>query len=153
MNIVDEPAIEVIDRFDGTDYRFLSNFYEKPFMWKGRVSLTSEHAYQAEKACEPGDFNRIMTCATPGQAKRLGQKIKMRSDWDGVKLDTMADILNAKFSNPELIEMLKATDGVELVEGNTWHDNYWGNCSCPKCKNIPGHNFLGRLLMIIREKL
>jgi predicted NAD-dependent protein-ADP-ribosyltransferase YbiA (DUF1768 family) len=45
------------------------------------------------------------------------------------------------------------TGDEELVEGTTWHDNIWGNCSCPKCKNIPGQNRLGKLLMQIREEI
>lgn len=38
----------------------------------------------------------------------------------------------------------------EIVEGNYWHDNYWGNCTCDKCKNIEGQNKLGKILMKIR---
>ena len=43
----------------------------------------------------------------------------------------MADILTAKFTyNPELADKLVATTGRLLVEGNTWHDQTWGNCTC-----------------------
>ena len=39
----------------------------------------------------------------------------------------------------------------ELIEGNTWSDNFWGDCHCPKCRGIKGENNLGKLLMKIRE--
>ena len=40
-----------------------------------------------------------------------------------------------------------------LIEGNTWHDNYWGDCSCNRCKSKSGENMLGILLMELRDKL
>ena len=48
---------------------------------------------------------------------------------------------------------LLSTSNATLVEGNWWHDNFWGDCYCPKCKGIPGANTLGRLLMELRSKL
>ena len=61
--------------------------------------------------------------------------------------------LRKKFANPELRDLLLATGDEELVEGNYWHDNEWGNCTCPRCKNIPGKNKLGKLLMQVREEI
>jgi len=52
-----------------------------------------------------------------------------------------------------LKKRLKNTEGYELIEGNFWHDCYWGNCSCEKCKNIEGQNVLGRLLMKVRTAI
>jgi predicted NAD-dependent protein-ADP-ribosyltransferase YbiA (DUF1768 family) len=61
--------------------------------------------------------------------------------------------LRLKFAIPELAEKLLATGDAELIEGTTWHDNTWGNCSCPQCENIPGENRLGKLLMQVREEI
>ena len=61
--------------------------------------------------------------------------------------------LTEKFRIPELREKLLATGNEELVEGNTWHDNIWGNCSCDCCKKIEGQNKLGKLLMQVREEI
>ena len=59
-----------------------------------------------------------------------------------------------KTENETLKERLLATGDEYLEEGTTgWHDNIWGNCSCEKCKNIPGENRLGKILMRIREEL
>jgi predicted NAD-dependent protein-ADP-ribosyltransferase YbiA (DUF1768 family) len=61
--------------------------------------------------------------------------------------------LRLKFDIEELANMLIATGDAALVEGNWWCDNTWGNCSCPKCENIPGQNRLGTLLMQVRQEL
>jgi predicted NAD-dependent protein-ADP-ribosyltransferase YbiA (DUF1768 family) len=61
----------------------------------------------------------------------------------------MYDILLCKFKG-ELKQKLVNTGEILLVEGNCWHDNFWGDCYCPKCFNRMGKNMLGRLLMKVR---
>jgi predicted NAD-dependent protein-ADP-ribosyltransferase YbiA (DUF1768 family) len=51
-----------------------------------------------------------------------------------------------------LAEKLLATGEEILVEGNTWHDNFWGRCSCRNCRG-KGVNHLGQLLMERRAAL
>jgi hypothetical protein len=65
----------------------------------------------------------------------------------------MEHALRKKFCIPELREWLVATYPIPLVEGNYWHDNYWGDCSCNKCQATPGINKLGKMLMDLRERL
>jgi hypothetical protein len=50
------------------------------------------------------------------------------------------------------MEKLLQTGKSVLVEGNDFHDNVWGNCTCPRCKDIEGENRLGRALMDLREE-
>jgi predicted NAD-dependent protein-ADP-ribosyltransferase YbiA (DUF1768 family) len=57
-----------------------------------------------------------------------------------------------KFKNPNLSEMLLSTDNLEIIEGNNWHDVWWGQCYCLKC-NGSGENHLGKILMKIRKEL
>ena len=57
-----------------------------------------------------------------------------------------------KFKDIKLVEMLLETGDLELIEGNDWHDVYYGKCSCHKC-NVSGENYLGKILMKIREEL
>lgn len=142
----------MIDNFDGR-YAFLSNFYDAPVVDKnGTRWPTAEHAYQAMKTNDPNDKRIILQSTTPGIAKRMGMRIKMRTDWDAVKEEVMRKIVTAKFEqNPHLKAMLVATGDEVLLEGNNWHDNYWGDCACPKCQRHPGKNKLGRILMHIRD--
>ena len=143
---------KVIDCFDG-DYAFLSNFYEHPIEMNGVTYKTAEHAFQAMKATTKADHDLIVNADTPGRAKRLGKKIQLRSDWEDIKYIIMQDILRVKFASPELGQMLLATGDATLIEGNDWHDNLWGNCTCPKCADKVGKNWLGNILMGVRQDL
>jgi ribA/ribD-fused uncharacterized protein len=132
-------------------FAWLSNFWECNIEVGGVTYSTVEHYYQSAKALHLPDRIRIATAETPGQAKRLGRKVPIRPGWEEIKLKVMLGGLEAKFKNPQLKDKLMATDQALLVEGNTWHDNYWGNCTCPKCVHKPGLNMLGRLIMSIRK--
>jgi predicted NAD-dependent protein-ADP-ribosyltransferase YbiA (DUF1768 family) len=71
----------------------------------------------------------------------------MRSDWNDRKLAVMRDLVGQKFDNPALAMKLIATGNELLVEGNSWHDTYWGVC------NGKGENHLGKILMEVRRML
>lgn len=79
--------------------------------------------------------------------------MQLRKNWEEVKDNVMEEIIKNKFSTPELAAKLKSTGKEELIEGNYWHDNYWGNCTCQKCATIKGKNKLGKILMKIRSEL
>ena len=53
----------------------------------------------------------------------------------------------------ELRKKLLATGDAYIVEGNHWHDNFWGNCSCSRCDRLVGQNHLGKILMLIRKRI
>lgn len=120
-------------------------------VFDGDKYSTSEHAFQAAKCLNRAEKEKIINAKTPALAKRIGQKVKLRPDWEQVKDAIMEDILKAKFSAENLRELLNRTNGFELVEGNYWHDQYWGTCTCTRHNNIPGKNMLGILLMKIRD--
>ena len=144
------------------DLEFCSNFsfsvVRLPYR-RGTAELPDvEHAYQAMKAGSLEEFLKQTgvclydyVCMTPGQAKRLGRKVRLVANWDEVKVEVMRHLLIQKFKIPELRLCLLATEG-ELVEWNHWHDNFWGVCTCNRCPG-EGENMLGRLLMEIREVL
>ena len=82
------------------------------------------------------------------EAKRLGQKIKMRSDWDEIKYQVMEQVVYAKFTqNPTLSQDLLDTGDKPLKEGNTWGDVYWGI----NLRTGEDENNLGKILMALRE--
>lgn len=128
---------------------FLSNFYPV------QISRypTAEHAFVACKTTDPNLQTRIAACRTPGEAKRLGRSFPLREDWDRIKVQAMENILFLKFRVPAMRRLLMATGNKRLVEGNYWHDNFWGECCCPRCEQRPKHNTLGNLLMIVRQTL
>lgn len=133
------PPPAVIDNFHG-DFDFLSNFYPC-------LGSSVEHLYQASKAEDQFDMQAILGAKNAGAAKKMGRKVKIRSDWEHVKLGVMEDLLRRKFAVPELKAMLLATGDAMLIEGNWWKDTFWGVC------NGVGENHLGKLLMKIREEL
>ncbi len=139
----------LINRFDGR-HEFLSNFWaQNPFDWAGDSWRTAEHAFQAAKAKEPIDYFRIRDSATPGQAKRLGRKVKLVANWEKKRLGVMLDILKAKFSpeeQPDMAARLVGTGDAHLVEGNLWGDVFWG----VDARTGTGQNQLGIALMITR---
>lgn len=143
--------MNTISSFEG-DYEFLSNFYESPIIYNGITFPTVEHFFQAMKTLEPGKVYEIAKATTPGMAKRLGRNVKLRPDWENVKVKVMRKGLELKFQNPALREKLLATGDAFLKEGNTWHDNIWGSCTCERCGDH-GQNLLGQLLMAIREEI
>lgn len=138
-----------IDNFDG-EFAFLSNFYPSPIV-DGIEFPTVEHYFQAHKTIRYNDFKKIAAAGSPGLAKRLGRSIDLRADWEEVKLPTMKNALRLKFADPTLRAKLIATGDAELIEGNLWHDNTWGDCRCARCLDIPGQNQLGKLLMEVRS--
>ena len=143
----------MINRFEG-DHEFLSNFHENVIWFNGRPWRSVEHAYQSCKTADDNQKKQIQAANTPGQAKRLGQVVALRKDWDEVKIMIMKMLVSMKFlQSPVLRDKLLATGEEHLVEGNTWHDNFWGDCSCSKCRSKEGKNFLGAVLMMVRGRL
>lgn len=134
---------------------FLSNFFDTYLIYGGIVYKSAEAAFQAAKTLDVAERERI-ALMTPSQAKKAGRSLRLRPDWEEVKDKVMYDVCREKFKMGgilQLEEKLLATGDEELIEGNTWHDNYWGNCICNRCKNIPGRNQLGKTLMKLREEI
>lgn len=144
---------DAIEEFEG-EYAFLSNFYHAPVRYKGIDYPTNEHFFQAMKTLDVELRKKIAAASTPGEAKRLGRHVPLRPSWEAIKETVMLFGLELKFTtHQDLREKLLATGGKDLIEGNYWHDNEWGNCTCEKCKNKKGQNKLGVCLMKIRTEL
>ena len=152
----------MIQKFEGR-YGFLSNFYPCEIEHQGIVYPSVEHFYVAMKCngpqlingnqYTPVDFREMIArIAYPGMVKKIGQKMSIRKDWNEKKLDFMNWAIREKFKIEILAEMLVETGDEELVEGNVWHDNFYGKCSCIKCEN-KGNNHLGRILMKVRDEV
>lgn len=143
-----------IESFSG-QYRTLSNFAAYPTVFDGVQFPTAEHAYVAAKTLDPDLRDIVRELSSPGNAKHFGRSVQLRPDWVAVRESVMLEILRAKFTaNPDAGQILLDTGTAELIEGNRWHDNYWGRCGCKPCRrNGIGMNTLGRLLMQVRGEL
>jgi len=136
----------MIDSFSG-EYRFLSNFAISPIVFGNFTLQTVEHGYQGMKTKDLEVRKTIFMAATAGEAKRLGQAVDLRDDWEQIKVPVMKYFLDLKFSKPDLCTKLIATGDQELIEGNTWNDTFWGVCQGK------GKNMLGKLLMAKRQEI
>ena len=152
-----------IDSFSGK-YRYMSNFFpartrikvkylhpniqkkfRKDYDFEG---TTSEHCFQAAKMTNLEDFNRVISVNTPSLANNFGRLLPIRDDWDDIRLEIMYLVVMDKFKRNKVIrELLKRTKEAELIEGNTWGDQFWGVCKGE------GKNHLGKILMEVRSKL
>ena len=131
------------------DYFFLSNFYPaKVYRYP-----TLEHAFVAAKTVSRTERDYILQLRSPSEAKKYSRTLTLRPNWEQIELEVMETLLKEKFKDPGLRARLLATNDAELVEGNLWHDNFWGDCGCRKCQDIPGQNHLGKLLMQVRAEL
>lgn len=141
-----------IRSFRGAFY-FLSNFYPCAIRYDGLEYRNLEAAFQAAK-CTSLPERIPFQSMDASAAKKHGRTVSLRSNWEHVKLSILTELIRTKFvGNPELFRNLLATGDARLSEDNTWHDNFYGNCVCPRCRNIPGCNHLGHTLMRLREQL
>lgn len=136
----------MINEFRGP-YYFLSNFYEAPVTWNNITYRNNEAAFQSAKTNDIA-VRKTFAAMDPSTAKREGRRVTLRPDWEEVKYQIMYEICFAKFTqNKELRERLLATRDEYLEEGNTWGDRIWGTV------NGQGNNWLGKILMQVREEL
>lgn len=141
-----EKQMIIIDRFVGK-YSFLNNFYYASIWVNGKQYKTCEHAYQAHKTLDFNSHELIRNSSTPMMAKKLGQAIQIRQDWNDIKIELMKEFIKKKFESPFLADLLIKTGSSKLVYGNTWNDKFWGVC------RGKGENWLGKILEGVREEL
>lgn len=127
---------------------YMGNFYRHRFFIYNRWWDCVEAPYQAMKTFDKIEQDSIQKAKSSMEARLLGQKITMRSDWDEVKNNVMKECLMAKFlQHKHLRDQLIATGNEELVEDSPI-DAYWG-CGSDGL----GKNMLGKLLMEVRKEL
>lgn len=154
--------MDQITAFKG-EYQFLSNFayspFHAPFYLRSSAQYyfkTVEHYFQASKAYNFDDANKIRLASSARTAKTLGRSVELIDNWDAHRNPCMLQGLRYKFDqNKELADKLIATLPHPLVEGNTWNDRYWGMVQLNGA-NGPvwvGENWLGKMLMIVRTEL
>jgi len=141
--------MEMIEKFSGK-YRFLSNFYMAEVVYEGITYPSTEHAFQAAKSLSLTERRFIHKLKKASEAKKAGKKVKLRPNWEAIKIQVMEDIVRDKFTRHDhLHKALLRTGDEELQEGNTWGDPFWG----VTLKTKYGQNHLGKVLMRVRDEL
>lgn len=142
----------VIDRFQG-DYRWLSNFEPVDVVFEAEIYPSVEHAYVAAKTVDRNLRKTIAVLSSPGAAKRAGRSLKLRPDWEMVKLVVMEDLIRQKFLHVRLRKLLMSTVGMTLIEGNTWGDQFWGmTWQDGAIPGWVGENHLGKIIEKVRAE-
>ena len=128
-------------------FRFLSNFHVSPCHYNDHCYMSTEHAYMAQKATNREDMVYIATSPNPIEARRRGKTIKLREDWDDIRLDVMYKANLSKYKDPIMRRRLQQTGNRYLEETNWWNDKFWGVC------NGQGQNNLGKIIMRVRYEM
>lgn len=132
------------------EYRWLSNFAPVKIILDGIEFPSVEHAYMSAKS---DDFKWKGFCAnslnTAGEVKKASKNIRLKENWEDIKLGIMEKCLEQKFNTQPYKSLLMKTQDEHIQEGNRWNDKFWGVC----LKTNKGENNLGKLIMKIREKL
>lgn len=134
----------------GSEFGEFSNFASYPVRLDGRTWPTSEHYFQAMKFTSRATQERIRKTKSPMSAARMGRdrKLPLRRGWNSMRIRVMRKVVLAKFTqHDDLTVMLLETGDADIVE-HTSNDAFWGDGG-----NGSGKNWLGRILMEVREEL
>lgn len=136
-------------------FKFLSNMLPCKLSVNGLSFNSSEAAFQSFKYSDPnkrGIFSMMDGYEAKRYWKSRGQFV--REDWNDIRFTVLKLVVRQKFiQNPVLLQKLLNTDDAFLVELNTWHDNTYGNCTCPKCSHIVGQDRFGAILREVKSEL
>jgi len=138
-----------------------SNFAPTPDLWlpygyyghaeTDQVAVqTVEHWFQACKATSRREFDRILACASAGEARRAGRQLQLRSDWEQVKFAVMLFAVQGKFALEPYRSALLITYPRPLAEDSP-SDFVWG--ARDPNGGYGGRNLLGLALMCVRAEL
>ena len=133
-------------------YAFLSNMYSCPVHYDGETFPCVETAFQYAKCADENEKEKFINnrgyFVSGFVARKLGQQVKLRDDWQYARLEVMYELLEDKFCHNEgLRQALKDTGDRWIQEDNDWGDTFWGVC------NGIGENMLGKMIMEIRQNI
>ena len=138
-----------IKEFQG-EYRWLSNFWPVEIEYKGRFFSNVENAFHSEKSNDEKFKDFCASESDPKIVKKAQREmVELREDWEEVKENIMEDLVRIKFQNLEMKEKLLNTGDMEIEEGNTWGDTFWG----VDLETGEGKNRMGKIIMKIRDEV
>lgn len=132
------------------EFRWLSNFAPVKIVLDGVEFPSIEHAYMSAKS-DDAEWKKF--CSNPinkaGDVKKQVRNIKIKENWNDIKLDVMRKCVEQKFNQEPYRTKLLETGIQYIQEGNMWNDTFWGVC----LKTNKGENHLGKLIMDFRSTL
>jgi hypothetical protein len=158
-------SLPVFFHKERASYGFLSNFY-MPATFTDPISnivfTSSEKYYMAAKAAvaqNAKSFHDIMKNNDPSIVKKHGSSFEVPTEWDWLKVGVMEVACYLKFSqNRDIGNALLDTGDAQLVEAAP-NDSFWGiginenEARHTERSMWPGKNFLGQVLMRVRQHL
>ena len=130
------------------EYAWLSNMclFPKPIIVNNEKIKSSEHYYHSRKTLDPVLRKQILEMDNPYEVKKFCKTIKIRDDWEYVKIPVMKEASNIKYSITYFRLKLIACKE-PIIEENKHYDIFWGTC------NGKGENNLGKILTELRERI
>jgi len=161
-----ENKLEIIGFYhEYDDFGCFSNWYPAEFDYGREHYVNSEQFMMAQKVLTFRQYelaNQIMDTIDPAAQKKLGGthfKEFNSEIWESISYRTVRRAVLAKFKqNPEIMEILLGTGNALLAECSA-NDTKWGigiDINNPDYKDASkwrGKNYLGRILMEVREEL
>jgi hypothetical protein len=115
------PALIDEEYHDETD-----NFQAIKFEVNDVTYYSPENYFQCQKTTNKEDFEKIRTSGSGADCWAAAQYIKLRDDWEEVKVQIMYDGNKAKFEqHPDLVKALIGTKGPVKFGGSTGFWNKW----------------------------
>ena len=134
----------------GDDYGWLSNSAPYPISLESKMWYTAEHYFQTQKFHDVTVQKQILKTRSAAEVIRIAcnPKLRVRKDWNMVRLDVMRTAVQAKFTQiTELRKLLLNTGDAELIDHSD-ADSYWADGG-----DGGGRNMLGVVLMEVRDGL
>lgn len=163
--------------FLGGDEAIFSNWYPSKFIFsqedfmkylgvkaKSQEFVSVEQAMMFGKAMLFNDIDvavEILKSDNQKEIRELGRKVQNYNEvtWNDRRYNYVKGLILEKFKqNPDLLDILKKTGTITLVEG-AWYDKIWGvglrdtDSLIQDPTNWKGQNLLGKALMEVRELL
>jgi ribA/ribD-fused uncharacterized protein len=111
---------------DEVEYDECDNFWLCSFKVEGVVFNCSEQYFQYKKSFDPEDQKKVLESKSAIKSWEEGSQVKLRPDWEKVKVQIMYDGNFAKFNqNTDLAEKLVSSKGSVNFYYSTNFWNYW----------------------------
>ncbi|CAF0821352.1 unnamed protein product [Rotaria sordida] len=112
---------------DGKSHPETDNFLPSKFVINGITYSSAENYFQCAKTTNEADRNMILKSGSGCSAWAAGQRIKIRSDWESIKVDEMYKGNLAKFQQNDDLRnaLLSSGNGSIHFTGSTSFWNHW----------------------------